>query len=267
MEPALRRLVEAGRAAWPDIALDVDAYARHLRRHLGTAPPEGARLNLGDLYLACACFHGDRAALEIFDGEVLSHVPTFLARIDASPAFADEVRQLLRRKLLVSDGAEPKIAAYAGRGSLKSWVRAAAVRTALNLRRDERHNRPLEEREAELLGGSDRDPELAHLQERYRADFEAAVAAALTELTARERTVLRMYFVEQMGYAALGRLFQVHPTTVSRWLAVAREHVLAETRRRLRERLGISASEIESLMRILPSQLGLSLERLLPRPE
>ena len=60
---------------------------------------------------------------------------------------------------------------------------------------------------------------------------------------------------------------QVHPTTVSRWLAVAREHVLAETRRRLRERLGISASEIESLMRILPSQLGLSLERLLPRPE
>src|SRR5204863_54439 len=59
-----------------------------------------------------------------------------LARIDANPAFVDEIRQRLRTKLFVPEAGEtPKIADYTGRGPLGAWVRVAAMRTALNLRR------------------------------------------------------------------------------------------------------------------------------------
>ena len=65
-------------------------------------------------------------------------IDTALTRLGREPMFVDEVRQVLRTKLLVGDGAPPKIADYSGRGPLDGWVRAAAVRAAIDLKRREK---------------------------------------------------------------------------------------------------------------------------------
>src|SRR5581483_4498624 len=98
-----------------------------------------------DLYLACACARGVPAALAALDRAVLLRVPAFICRVSTDAAFADEVRQQLRERLLVAPpGGAPKIAEYGGAGALHAWVRVAALRTALNLRRN-RDDQPAED--------------------------------------------------------------------------------------------------------------------------
>ena len=52
-------------------------------------------------------------------------------------------------------------------------------------------------------------------------------------------------------------------STVSRWVSAAVQEVGDDTRRRLRERLALSADSAESVARMVGSQLELSLSRLL----
>jgi RNA polymerase sigma-70 factor (ECF subfamily) len=61
----------------------------------------------------------------------------------------------------------------------------------------------------------------------------------------------------------IGRMEGTHKSTVSRWLARAREALFDEVRKRLKERLKVSASELDSLLGVLQSQLDLSLVRIL----
>lgn len=53
---------------------------------------------------------------------------------------------------------------------------------------------------------------------------------------------------------------------VSRWLAAARESIFDETRRLMSQRLRLRPEEFESLVRVLRSQLDLSLTGLLQSP-
>ena len=62
---------------------------------------------------------------------------------------------------------------------------------------------------------------------------------------------------------AMAALYRTHLSTVSRRLARAREQVAEGATRRLRERLGASASEVESLVPLVLSRLEMSFERLL----
>jgi RNA polymerase sigma-70 factor (ECF subfamily) len=57
----------------------------------------------------------------------------------------------------------------------------------------------------------------------------------------------------------------VHRVTVARWLGAARASLLDGTRRRLAERLGLPSPEVESLVRVLWSQLHISISRSLRR--
>jgi hypothetical protein len=56
-----------------------------------------------------------------------------VARVHPGADAAAEVCQVLREKLLTSaSGQPPRLAGYLGQGPLAAWLRAAAVRTALN---------------------------------------------------------------------------------------------------------------------------------------
>ncbi|MDY7232141.1 sigma-70 family RNA polymerase sigma factor [Hyalangium rubrum] len=259
------------RAAWPGLNLPEATFLRYLAERL---PEEGSlldalrRLHVTDLYLACACTEGLAAAQSVLDTRFLPKVDAAVARVEGSGNKAAEVRQRLRERLLISeDGRPPPLAGYQGTGPLVAWLRAAAVRTALNLRRSERRRARVEEEvlsEGPVVGG---DLELDYLRQKHRVDFQAALAEALAALPARERTVLRLHFVEGLSLERIGAMYQTHKSTVSRWLARAREEVLAEVRRRLAERLQLSAEELQSLLRAIRSQLDASLSQLLPRSE
>jgi RNA polymerase sigma-70 factor (ECF subfamily) len=181
-------------------------------------------------------------------------VPLYIARIDASKTIADEVQQRVRERLLA--GAPPRIAEYAARGSLGAWVRVAAVRIAIDLKRSpELAGTDALDR---LLAAND-DPELALVKARYRPELDRAVRETSAELSQREATLLRLHFADGVAVERLARSYQVHRATVTRWIADARQRFVDGVYRRLAERLGLSRREFESLMPAVVSQLHLSL--------
>lgn len=268
LEARLEEVLTTVHAAWPDLGVSDEAYLRHLSERLpsGVAPGDALReVHAADLYLACACARGLPAAHAALETGFLSKVGPAVARVERSEEGVAEVRQRLREKLLASEGGRPpKVAEYQGQGPLVAWLRAAAVRLALNLRLSaERRTRAEEEALAEDAVPAG-DVEAEYLRRRHREDFQAALAEALAALPVRERTVLRLHVVEGLSLERIGAMYQTHKSTVSRWVAKAREDVLTNARQRLADRLKLSPTELHSLLRAVQSHLDLSLPGLLP---
>jgi RNA polymerase sigma-70 factor (ECF subfamily) len=270
IEAALRRADAEGRAAWPGLRLDPGAFAVHIADRVRARPDVEAAiagLHAADLFLACACALGDAAALRELERTQLSRVPALIHRVNPSPAFADEVVQVLRDALLVAsrDGAS-RIGEYSGRGSLAGWIRVVAVRTALRLRaRQSAGGVPLDPLAEEALPGVV-DPELDHLKLRYRGAYEDAVEAALAALPDRDALLLKLHYVDGLNIDRIGGLFGMHRSTVARWRAAVRGRLLAEVRERLRDRIPLTGSEFESILALVRSQLVVSIRSLLTRP-
>jgi RNA polymerase sigma-70 factor (ECF subfamily) len=187
--------LEAAREAWPDIGLDPALFAAHRARHSGDG---GAALAYAaDLYLACACAHGVPSAIATFERTIGAEVARAVRRVDPSPAFADEVAQVVRAKLLVGDA--PKIVEFAGRTSLRGWVGTVAMRAALNLRRNagERRREALDSRVRGIAGEG--DVELEYMKRRYGREFDAALQVALGRLDPEHRALLRHHFSERLS--------------------------------------------------------------------
>jgi RNA polymerase sigma-70 factor (ECF subfamily) len=71
-----------------------------------------------------------------------------------------------------------------------------------------------------------------------------------------------MHYLDGLGGDAIGRFYGgVHRSTVLRWIEAARERILGETRRLLAARLRLSSSELDSLVRLVESQLDTSILR------
>jgi RNA polymerase sigma-70 factor (ECF subfamily) len=257
-EDALVRTIAAARAARPGVPLDDAAFVRHLAERL---PPGRALdgVDPGDLYLACACAARVPQALEAFERAYLANAEAYLARIDGGTALVEEVRQILRERLFV--GAAPKIAEYSGRGALGAWVRVVAVRAALDLQRG-KGARTASEEEAHALTRAP-DPELDYIKLRYKDDFAAAVRDALAALDRKERTLLRLHYVEGMNLDRIAVVYAVHRATVHRWITGAREALFDGARKRIAERLRLDESEFESLAALVQSQIDVSLGGLL----
>lgn len=250
---ALRR----ARDAYRDVRLDDAGFAAHAEacRQRG-----GLTEHLGELFLAWAAGRGDTAALRHLERLIAPDVEAAARRVDRAPAFVDEVRQALRVRLLVVDGGRVRIDDYAGRGPLRGWTAVAALRVALNLKRSA--GPASQDVLAELVSG-EADPELQHLKTLYRAEFRDALGAALAALPERKRAVLRLSYVDGLKLSQLARLYQVHESTASRWVSQAAAEVAEETRRRLMAALSLSPSSVDSVARMVLSNLDLSIARIL----
>lgn len=261
----LLALLHAARAAYPTVRLDGERFARHLARHR----PEGApleawlaELRADDLYLACAALAGAPAALELLDRRHLSQVGMFLSGMRVPRAFVEDVAQALRERLLV--GPAPRLAEYAGRGALGSWLRVITVRLALDMKRKRGEELAAEgDTGAPHLADARPDPEAELLQRRHLEAVNAALRAAVGALTADQRRLLRAHFVEGATLDALAQRHAVHRATLARWIAAARREILAGARGRLAEQ-GLPPEELESLVGALRSRLHLSLSTALP---
>ena len=107
----------------------------------------------------------------------------------------------------------------------------------------------------ELPSGAD-DPELAVIKQRYKVEFKQAFSAAMASLEPDARAALRLYYLDGLALADLGRLYGWSVPTASRRLASARAALLDETRAHLGERLGMSPAEVDSVLRLLESRLS-----------
>ncbi|GMU09167.1 sigma-70 family RNA polymerase sigma factor [Corallococcus caeni] len=266
--PVLSAILERCEAAWPGGWLPPNTFAAHLGLHTppGEPPTQAlAALHCEDLYLALAAVEGQRAALDALEATVLVPAGRAVRRVEDSGAFVDEVLQLTRLRLLVEEGGRaPRLTEYAGRGPLRRWAEAVALGVALSLKRRPERSTPLDDALiAADLGAA--DPELEHIRHRYRPAFRAAFAEALAGLSPRDRNLLRMGLVQGLGVESLGALHQVHASTVSRWMAKAREALLEDTREGLARRLALNTSQLDSLLRVLDGSLELSLASLLKK--
>jgi RNA polymerase sigma-70 factor, ECF subfamily len=254
--------VAAARARWPELALDDAALGEFLAARVSDAGAiESERL--AELVLAFACSVREPRALRIFEARFLARVPEWVRRIDRNPAFAADVQGVLRERLL--SGSPPRIGEFRGSGSLEGWLRVTAMRAALELARAARREQ-LEEEPARAAGDWLDDPELEYLKLRYAAEFKQAVTEALEALPDRERAVLGLYLADGLNIDRIGKLYGVHRATVARWIAAARELLHAGTQRRLAERLSLAPGDFESIVRLVRSQLDVSVRRILANP-
>lgn len=253
-----------GIQAWPGVAVSLDAYQRAVadrvnRRATEPAPQVVATLPAADLYLAIACAAADPAAIAAFHAEVMPAVRPALTGLGLSGDAVDEIEQAVLVTVLVGERAPPAILGYGGRGRLRSWVRSIAIRTA---RRQAATVGSRPDDELDQIAAAVADPELELLRTRYRAEVTTALAAALAELPERARTVLRQYHLDGLTIDKLAALYRVDRATTARWVIAARGAILDGVRARLRTALGASPAEIESILRLVQSQLDLSLRLL-----
>jgi len=264
--PLLTAVRERAMAAYPQVPLGAVAFARTLGAHAAGPDPLAAleALHTDDLYLTAACLGGDGAALEVLEQLVRGTVPGAVARLRLEASTVREVEQLVRQRLLVAPvRGTPKLAEYGGRGALKQWLRAVALRVALNHLDAQRPESSLDADGAPAVAAAGPDPELALLKQHAREEFKAALQETLSGLPPHERSLLRLYFLEGLTVEQIGRMEGTHKSTISRWLAKARAAVLDDVRVRLGEKLGLKAAELDSLIVALRSQLHLSLHKAL----
>ncbi len=255
----LASLIAQATATWPDVRVDPAHFAEFLGRRVSIPDLPDARAC--DLWIAYASASGNPAALAVVEARYLPDVDAALGKMGLSQDRIAEVKQGLRRLLFVGDAeSPPRIGEYRGSGDLRAWMRVTAMRAALKLIRKESRETSSDDALLAVRAPED-DPELAYMKAAYRAAFRTAFQEALESLQARERTLLKQQIVDGLGIDELGALYEVHRATAARWVAAAREKLLSRTRRTFMLRARISSDECESIMRLVRSQLDVSLHR------
>lgn len=129
----LEARVASARAAWRDVPLDPERFAYHLATRL-EAPVGLDRLHVEDLYLACGCLDELPGALAAFERTCTTGIELAVSAAGIEAHAVPTVRRKICDRLLVKFGElPPKLASYAGKGSLGSWVRIFAMREAQKL--------------------------------------------------------------------------------------------------------------------------------------
>ncbi|MDB4956554.1 MAG: putative DNA-binding regulatory protein [Myxococcales bacterium] len=215
-----------------------------------------------EIYLGTACVADVKPALAALDRIYISRVGDVLARKRLPSHVIDEIRQIVRERLL---SGEPRyIGGAVGRGALDSLIAVIATRAAIdwlraNGRAAARHD---DAAAADDLAASG-DPARDHLRARYRAELKDAFEAAVSELEPRERSVLRLHLVDGLTIDDIAKLYQIHRATAARQIERARDRVAAETRKLLARTTQLHGAELLELGALVTSQLDLSLSRVL----
>jgi len=261
-------LLAGARDSWPTVKLDDDKLAAFIGPRLAGPDLETAlaAAPAGDLALAAACATQEPTAHAAFD-QVLTEVDAAGVATNATKDLVDEVKQLLRVQLLVpKEGKPPGIEGYRGKGPLRGWVRITATRELIRHKKKLSRNVSIDHsngRSLDRLLTSGIDPALAAMKAEYRVEFAVALREAIEDLSAEDRTLLRQQIVDDMSIDAVGAVYGVHRATAARWLNRARAALVAATHRRLAERLKLPVEQIESVIRLVASQLEASVIRYL----
>ncbi|MBX7081673.1 MAG: sigma-70 family RNA polymerase sigma factor [Nannocystaceae bacterium] len=251
----------------PRLRVAPEAWLDRVAAALGDASDPAAaleRVHTDDLHLVVAVAAGTAAALSELEAEAIEPLSRVLGPMQLPAAVVDEVKQIVRTKLLVAqDGKPPRVLEYSGRGELRSWVGVIATREALTLlRRGGRETTPADDVML-AVPSPVTGPELDFLKDHYKDEFRTAFTAALQELSPRERNALRHHYVHGLTIDQIATLYGIHRSNAARRIAKAREELLSATRRRLVLGLKVDRGEFESIMRLIESRIDVSIGRML----
>jgi RNA polymerase sigma-70 factor, ECF subfamily len=271
LEERLAEAIDRARAAWIDFRIDDGPFTKDMAARLSRSSTSSTawlgHLHPEDLYLACACSRRIGQAIACFERTYAPDVERIVRRFAKTAPAIDDMKQLLRRKLFVSEpDAESGIAAYSGHGFLQNWVRVTCTRTLIDAIRCGFDNSAEIPSEASVIEGVPQpgaDPALDFLKRQNSAAFKAAFAEAMERLDGSERTLLKQHLISGLSIDQIAALYHVHRATAARRIGKARENLLHATRSALMTRLKMSSKEVDSLLAQLDSRLELSMSRLL----
>lgn len=241
-------------------SLSVDAFGDALEASAARTSGEGddaaaierglERLHLEDLALAAACAAGHESAWNHF---ITTHRAALHRAADAidRTGRARELADALHGELFgLSARGEPRPSLFRyfhGRSSLSTWLRAILAQRHVDRMRDTRR---LVELPADVeLAGASGSVEAPAEHAQATAAVRAALGAAIAALAPRDRLRLRLYYVQTLTLAAIGRLTHEHEATVSRQLARTRREVRALMERDLQKRQGLDPEAAASSVR------------------
>ena len=265
MAARLAAFVEAAAASRPELTIDPERFVGWVAARL----PEDSDLDtvldalvLPDLVLAHACAQGDSFAIELFDLEARVDIDRAAAKVASTGLSAAEFAALVQDRLFIE---QRRIERYAGRGPLRGWLRVVLSHLVVDVMRRAAarpEQRPTDPADLSWIADAG-DPELALLHDRYREPVRAALEAAFADLSARERNLLRLRFLQSWGHDQIGARYGVHRTSSARWVAAAHERLLERARDHLAERWGVATDEFASVARLVQSRIRLSVHRIL----
>jgi RNA polymerase sigma-70 factor (ECF subfamily) len=251
---------------WPTLTVAPAELGRFLAERV---PPEADpaapldTLAVEELYLTCACARGDAEALRLCEARYFPKARAALVvmRLDAN--VIDELLQRLRVYLFVDEGdGQPRIVQFRGRGTLGSWLSVSAVRAAYKLLQRETREQANEDERLASVASRESDQVATIAKGRYGEAFRTAFSAALASLEDRDKNLLRQHYLDGLSIEQLGVLYRTHRTTVTRWMAAAKQHLLDRTRSHLMSKLRVPLADCDSIIRLVESQFDLTMHRL-----
>lgn len=260
---ALRTAVAAAAGVYGEFTPSADALAQQLtscfqEREPSTWSEHIGTLNAADIWLCAALAEGEPNAVRVFEQRLGPEIRLALGRFSLSDDQRAELGQQVRVRLLVpAENAPPRITLYRGWGSLEGWTRTITARLALNAIRDRGAVEPLE-RAPDLIGAS---PEFAALKTSRREMFMEALGRAFQSLEPRARALLRLRYLDGVQANALAGSYDVHESTMSRWLANARNELQARFETEARALLTDEVA-VDELLGAMQSRFGQSLQQL-----
>jgi len=262
----LERAVEDARSAWPGI--DYPGFIAILGHRFGAQNKPfsvwAERLQPADLYLALAAADGIPEAAEAFERDYRIVLKRVAQKVSGPRHHEDDLAQIVLEKVLVgTEKRGPRLAEYAGQGHLRNWLRVTALRICLDtVKVGAQHKREDAVDDLSATAIAD-DFELEFLKKAHRAQFKEAFARAVGSLDPAQRALLRMSYLRGLSIDDLAALYHTHRATAARRVGRAREALLTGTRTELAGLLQVEPTEIDSIMRLINSQLEVSMERLL----
>lgn len=229
-----------------------------------------------DLYLALACMRGDEQAWWEFDRQHRSFIERWTRRLMRSDTEADEIIDAVYVELfgtkIVNGVRQSKFRSYAGRGTLRGWLRAVILNAAVDVHRAPKTEVSVDDlTENEELSSQDishSETEQSMLtkivRERYRAATVAALDHVLATLDDQETLLLLYYHVEGLKLREIARIIEeprspirvwfqrrtsrqgrVHESTVMRWLEKVYRKISDSFQLELVKKHGLKPEEIE----------------------
>ena len=267
LEAALTQGIQAAAAMWPQVVVPTAPFMAFLaERVVGRPDPidQLVKIRFPDLYLICGCALGLPEAIAQFEQTVAPALDAPLERLGLHVDRREDLKQSAFEKLFLgSGGRPPQIVHYTGEGRFVAWYRVVGTRLAIDDGRRRWREHPMHDDLLPKVIADEDGPELRFLKQEYRREFKAAFGEALATLDDRERTVLGYRVMGRASSARISEVYGVHEATVRRWLQSAREKLLDGTRAKLEARLRLDGDEFRSVVRLIESNLDVSLPRLL----
>jgi len=263
----LTTICARARREHPSLTIDDRALVSTIARTTAGHPDRIDSCCAEDLALAICASKGDGAAIAELERLHDATISAVCYRFARGGHTVDDLRQILRAKLYVSEpGSLPRIADYDGQGTLANWLRVTAIRLFIDLtrRKDRAREALIVDQLPEVAAGF--DIPLAAIKQEYRAAVSAALVQAVRELAPPDRVILRQHLAFHMSIDELGAALGIHRATAARRVARARTQLITNVRRIVAEKLALDATELVEVCELVISGLDLSLRDLLQTP-